>query len=179
VKRAFKGHTEIWIIGYGNPRRGDDGAGPYMVKVLKKWIRNQKRIRFLSLTQLTPDLINDLQHAAFILFIDATVHKLKKGWQLTKVKPGIDPMPFLSHHISPSYLLGLFQMIYKRHPMTWLISIQGYDFGLEEEFYPETRQNMDKAVSFICRFVTKMINKKNAEDVLKDRRVPWEMEQIY
>jgi len=150
-----------------------------MVKILKKWIRSQKHVRFLSLTQLTPDLINDLQYAAFILFIDATVNKLKKGWQLSRVKPDLGHLPLLTHHVDPSYLLGLLHAVYKKKPATWLVSVQGYDFGEDEEFYPETRSNIDQAVSFIYRFVNKMINNKTAEEVIKDRRVPWEMEQIY
>lgn len=172
-------NQEIWIIGYGNSRRGDDGIGPHMVKILKKMILSTQRIYFRAIPQLTPDLIEDLQNADFILFIDATVKKLKKGWQLLKIQPDFSSMPFLTHHVTPSFLLGLVRSVYMRCPSAWLVSVQGYDFGMEEAFYPETQRNIESAVSFVYRFINKNCNPKKVEKVVKDRRKPWEMEQTY
>ncbi|MCJ7774607.1 MAG: hydrogenase maturation protease [Desulfobacterales bacterium] len=172
-------NQEIWIIGYGNPRRGDDGIGPHIVKILKKMILSTERIYFRAIPQLTPDLIEDLQNANFILFIDATVKKLKKGWQLLKIQPDFSSVPFLTHHVTPAFLLGLFQSVHMRCPSAWLVSVQGYDFGMEDEFYPETQRNIENAVSFIYRFVNKMTSKKKAEGIKKNRRMQWEMERTY
>lgn len=172
-------NQEIWIIGYGNSRRGDDGIGPYMVKTLKKMIMHNERIHFRSIPQLTPDLIDDLQKADFILFIDATVKNLKKGWRFLKIQPDFSYLPFLTHHVTPEFLLGLLQSVYMRCPSAWLVSVQGYGFGIEEEIYPETERNIAGAVSFVCRFMKKIINQKKAEELEKDRRTQWEMEQTY
>jgi len=177
--RTHIDNQEMWIIGYGNTRRGDDGIGPYIVKTLKKMILSRKRIYFREMPQLTPDLIDDLQNADFILFIDATVKKLKKGWQLLKIQPDFSYMPFLTHHVTPAFLLGLIQSVYMRCPSAWQVSVQGYDFGMEEEFYPETIKNIESAVSFIYGFITKIRNTKKIEDVEKNRRAQWEMEQTY
>lgn len=172
-------HQEIWIIGYGNSQRGDDGIGPYIVKKLKKQMIHYEQIRFRSIRQLTPDLIHDLRCADVVIFIDATVEVFHKGWQLFKVKPDLECLPFLSHHFSPAFLMGLFRSVYQRCPKVWMVSVQGYDFDLEEGFYPETKRNIEKAIYFIYGFVDRMINnKKNHEDE-KNRRMQWAMEQIF
>lgn len=170
---------EIRIIGYGNRRRGDDGTGPYMVKILEKWFGSEKSTHFRSIEQLTPDIIGDLQNADFILFVDATTKKLKRGWRLCRVRPDFSYLPFLTHHITPAFVMGLLQSVYGRSPKSWLVSVQGYDFGLEKEFYPETKRNIENAVSFIFRLLTKIINKKRAEEIIDPGRLQWETELTY
>ena len=160
-------NQEIWIIGYGNPRLGDDGIGPYIVKVLKKCITDKEGICFCSILQLTPGLIKDLQNATLIIFIEATVEKLKKGWRFLKVQPDFSYQPCLAHQVTPGFLLGQLQSVYKRYPSVWLVYVQGYDFGLEEEFYPETEKNIEGAISFIYHFVKGNLKQENTEGIKK------------
>lgn len=150
---------EIWIIGCGDPRQGDDGIGAYIVNLLKSQFVYTEGINFRCLPHLTPGLINDLRNASLIIFIETTVEKLTKGWRLKKIHPDLKFQWFMKYHATPAYLLGLLQSAFKQSPRTWLISVEGYDFSLAEDFYPETKENVEAAVSFVYRFVEKIVRK--------------------
>lgn len=144
-----------WIIGYGNPQRRDDGIGPFVVNSLKDVLKHKKAVSLLALHQLGADRVEELCNADRILFVDATINALEGGRVWSKVHPETQILPYLTHHIHPSYLLGLIQALYHRSPPAWLVSIQGYDFGFGEGLSPGAEQ-MAKAVSSeIIQFIDK------------------------
>jgi Ni,Fe-hydrogenase maturation factor len=160
-------NQEVWIIGCGDPHYGDDGISAYIVNLLKRQFIYKKGIYFRCLSHLTPGLINDLRNASSILFIETTVEKLKKGWRLKKVEPDLNFQWFMKYHATPGYLLGLLQSDFKQTPLTWMISVQGYDFSFEEDFYPETQKNMERAACFIYRFLESITH--NYRDHINNR----------
>lgn len=154
--RSFK----PWIIGYGNSQRRDDGIGPYVVGRLKKILKQQEGIAFRSLHQLEPELVEELQYATFIVFVDATVEELEGGWQWIEVEPNLREIPYLTHHCKPSYLLGLLRSLYHRCPKTWVVSVQADDLGFGGGLSPEAQSRAHKVVSALVNFAQgKMIDK--------------------
>ena len=150
-----------WIIGYGNTQCRDDGIGPYVVGRLNELLKHKNKIHILELRQLEPDLIHELRHAHFTIFVDATMDELDNGWNWVEVKPKLGDLPYTTHHLEPSSLLGLLQSLYHRYPRTWLVSIQGYDFGFGEGLTPEAEKRADNAVSEIVNFVLTKTIKTN------------------
>jgi hydrogenase maturation protease len=144
-----------WIIGYGNPQRRDDGIGPSIVNRLKGVLNHKKTVGLLAVHQLGADQVEELQDAARILFVDATINALKGGRVWSKVHPETHILPYLTHHIHPSYLLGLMQSLYHRSPPAWLVSIQGYDFGFGEGLSPEAEKKAGKVCWEILQFIEK------------------------
>lgn len=131
--------SPIWIIGYGNPQRRDDGIGAYVVAELNEILKGKQGIETLAVHQLGPDLVWDLRNAKLILFIDATMSELKEGWQWTIVEPELKNLPYLSHYFDPAFLLGLLQSIYVESPEAWMISVEGRDFDIGEGLTKEAQ----------------------------------------
>jgi len=143
--------SELWIIGYGNPQRRDDGIGPYVVKKLFGMLGEKKGIRFRAVHQLDPALAEELQHADWMVFVDATVDRLENGWVWGEIQPESGAMPYTTHQMDPSFLLRILESAYHRSPRTWLASIQGEDFGFGEGLSPEAETRAEKAVSEIVK----------------------------
>jgi Ni,Fe-hydrogenase maturation factor len=112
---------------------------------------------FRSLHQLDPVLVDELQTAELIILVDATVEDIEGGVCWTKVRPGIEISSLGTHHLKPSTLLSLLEAFYHRSPLTWLVSVQGSDFGFGEGLSPETKEKADRSRVEIARFCKKKI----------------------
>jgi hydrogenase maturation protease len=143
----------IWIIGYGNPHRGDDGVGAYVVAELNKSLGGKPGIRTLVVHQLGPELIFDLWDAKLIVFVDATVDELKEGLKWTLVEPELKNLPYLSHHFNPGLLCGLLHSLYSACPEAWLVSIEGRNFDIGEGLTKTVMDTAYKAVEEIKEFI--------------------------
>jgi hydrogenase maturation protease len=141
-----------WIIGYGNRHRKDDGIGPYVVEQVSADLGPGCGIGLRSLHQLDPVLAEDLQGAKAILFVDATVEPLERGFTWTRVEPEQGLSPCDTHHLRPSGLAGLMASLYDQAPAMWVVSVQGNDFGFGEGLSIDAREKADRASSEIVQF---------------------------
>lgn len=144
---------ELCIIGYGNPQRRDDGVGPYVVERLSGILGHKKNIRFRIVHQLDPALAEELQQAERMVLVDATLNKLEDGWEWAEIQPESGTMPYTTHQMNPSFLLRILDCAYHRSPQTWLVSIQGEDFGFGEGLSPEAETRAEKAIAEIVNRV--------------------------
>ena len=116
------------VVGYGNRDRGDDGLGPRVVEELACLLAGQEGISFISAQQLVPELAEDLAGAREVVLIDATVERLPSGIRWSGVEPSLEPPFYLTHSLSPGFLVNLIQCLYQRCPRVSLLSIQGDNF---------------------------------------------------
>jgi len=107
------------IIGYGNPLRGDDGAG----------FTAAERLGGLAVHQLTPDLAEPVSRADEVVFIDAAVPQTPPGPVLRRrlLAPEGGAQPF-THQCTPGSLLSLAQTLYGRAPRAILYTIAATQF---------------------------------------------------
>ena len=163
-----KPSSDFWIIGYGNPQRRDDGIGPYIVNRLRPLFKHRKDVGLLVLHQLEPDMIDTLKSADTLVFVDATVDALTEGHSWVEVQPEQNTMPFLVHQVAPAFILGLLQCLYHRHPKTWMVSVEGTDFGFGNGLSSGAKIRAEQAIGEIAKFVL-------TEAAQKDRitRVNW------
>jgi len=143
------------IIGYGNPQRGDDGLGPWVVNQAEKAMPDRDRVFFHTCHQLLPDPVDELAWARSVVFVDATVEILPEGRRWEKVRPSLDVAPYITHSVKPDYFLGLLELIYGRRPEGWLVSIQGDDFEMGQGISPEAKQRARRVVTELIGFVSK------------------------
>jgi Ni,Fe-hydrogenase maturation factor len=129
--------ASTWIIGYGNVYRRDDGIGPYVVQQLSHQLESTGKITFGSFHQLDPALAEELQEAEVLILVDATVEPLERGLRWTRVQPE--------------------QALYGRAPTTWLVSVQGEDFGHGEGLSLEAQEKAERASSEIVEFCLREI----------------------
>jgi len=145
--------SPVWIIGYGNPQRRDDGIGPYAVTKLREILNHKEGIHFYALHQLEPDLAFELRDATLIIFVDAAMNELRGGWEWTRVEPELRSLSYLTHHINPAFLVGLLQSLYNENPEAWMISVQGEDFDIGEGLTKEVEDRVFEVVAEIVKFL--------------------------
>jgi hydrogenase maturation protease len=119
------------IIGYGNPLRTDDAIGQRMAQIMAQRI-DDDRLRMITAYQLTPELMEPISQARFVVFIDARVGSIPGEVLWENVEPETGGGAF-THHVSPGTLLGAAQDLYGAAPTGILISIVGADFEYGSE----------------------------------------------
>ena len=112
------------------------------------------------MAQLEMDLAEQLRDADLVLFVDATINDLDVGWTWCKIYPETNILPYLTHHLHPTYLLGLIKALYQRFIVAWLVSIQGYEFDFGEGLSPRAEKMAPKVRWEILQFIQKKIDRK-------------------
>ena len=154
--------VNLWIIGYGNTHRRDDGIGPHVADRLKRRFCGVGGINIVSLHQLGPELAEDLREATGVIFIDAARGPLPGGCSFQEIRP-VSDMHRIVHSLTADALLGLTKLIYNRCPPAWMVSVEGSDFGFGEGLSEAAADSANRATGEIAR-------------VIHIRSIPW-MEQ--
>jgi len=137
----------IYVLGYGNPGRLDDGLGPAFAD----------RIEALQIPGVTTDAnyqlnVEDAATLAgynLILLADASVDA-PPPFELKELKPEHSGLGFSSHSLSPGALLGMVEDLFDAHPRAYLLGIRGLEFNAFGERLSERAQaNLDAAIAFI------------------------------
>jgi len=139
------------LIGIGNPLRGDDGVGPWLVE---SWRQGRAAleasgdqglgapadVQVRLVDQLLPELAAELAEVDRVLFVDAWQARLGAAPQLLALAaPGglvgrtgeASPLSSWapSHRLRPTELLALTQHLYGRAPLAGALLIPAYDFA--------------------------------------------------
>jgi hydrogenase maturation protease len=139
------------IIGYGNPFRRDDGIGAFVAERVRTMLGREARI--LCFRELDPVVLEHMRDSDLVILVDATVESLGEGMEWRRVRPEGSGFGHTTHHFKPSLLLNLLSSLHDREPETWLLSIQGDDFGHGEGLTKEARARAVKACRQIADFV--------------------------
>jgi len=142
----------LWIIAYGNPDRRDDGCAWHVAERLRSRLGDRGGPAIRTLQQLDPALAVDLGAAREVVFVDAAVqgHGTGSGWQ--RVAPEQRSLPLMTHHLPPSFLLGLVTAVWGRCPEAWLVSVEGEDFGIGEGLSPGAEKRVEEVSRRIASF---------------------------
>ncbi|MGA3352687.1 MAG: hydrogenase maturation protease [Acidimicrobiales bacterium] len=118
---------EVLVIGYGNPLRGDDGAGWRGAELLAEDHR-AAGARVLALHQLTPELAEDVSQAGLVVLIDASEEPGPAG-AVSSQALAHDPVSgsVLSHHVDPARLLQLATALFGQVPPAVQVTITAAD----------------------------------------------------
>lgn len=144
------------IIGVGDRQRRDDGIGPFIVERLEKILHIAETFRFLTVPRLTLQIADEIHSAGVLIFFGSTVEILKEGWRCAPLVPEKVCPDFQTRHLSPALLLGVFQSLHHRNPPTWMVSVQGNNFGFGDEITPVARKRVEKAFSNIVETVLRV-----------------------
>jgi hydrogenase maturation protease len=140
----------VVVIGYGNPLRGDDGAGPVVAEALAAEVL--AGVRVLSMHQLTPELTEVLAEADLALFVDAARIPETEGVQVLPVQPA-ERSTALGHGCDPGVLLTLTEWIHGRSLSAWMIGIPAADFSFGAGLSPCTQRGVVAALQEIRRLI--------------------------
>jgi hydrogenase maturation protease len=145
--------SELLIIGYGSPMRGDDAAGPHAARLLA-----QQGYRTKDVHQLTPELAEEIAAAREVVFLDAHAG-LKPGEIAIERLSARPSATALEHHASPTGLLRITQRAYGAEPMAWLIGLGGSDFEFSEHLTPAVLIAVERAIEEINRCTNPALSK--------------------
>jgi hydrogenase maturation protease len=139
----------IFVLGYGNPGRQDDGLGP----------KAAERIASLGLPFVTTDAafqlnIEDAEAISgynAVIFVDASV-SAPEPFSFDSLSPA-DEVTFTSHSVSPGSIMRLCADHFGPAPQAWVMAIRGYSFEFEEGLTEAARKNLDAALAFLSDFL--------------------------
>ncbi|WP_052055299.1 hydrogenase maturation protease [Myxosarcina sp. GI1] len=117
------------VIGYGNSLRCDDGVGVRVAEMVADW--HLPKVRSLAVTQLTPELAQDLAGVDSIIFVDACQAVDTDTVEVCALKP-LATTQLHSHFGDPRALLSLTLAIYGKCPQAWWVIIPATNFQLGE-----------------------------------------------
>lgn len=136
----------VLIIGYGNPLRGDDAAGPLAARRLAA-----RGFQTIEAHQLTPELAEQVATARSVVFLDAHAELAPGSVSVKRLDAYEEPRSFLEHFASPGGLLRLARMAYGAEPQAWLIEMGGEDFELNDRVSPAAQRAVTRAIQEVMR----------------------------
>lgn len=126
----MKPQLAVWVLGVGNPLRGDDGAAATLVQRVEASFPG---VQWVLTHQLTPEWAETLKEAQRVLVIDAAMEgppvrhfrvseeAAEKGWAAPS-----------SHHFGPRELEVLARSLYGSRMRVSVLSLRGESFNLGE-----------------------------------------------
>jgi len=136
----------VFVLGYGNPGRLDDGLGPALAE----------RIATLAIPGVEADAnyqlsVEDAAQVAkhdVVVFADASVSG-DEPFSYVELEAK-DGSSFSSHHVDPEQVLYLAQTLFKAETRGFLLGIRGYEFNeFGERLSRRARENLDAAAAFL------------------------------
>lgn len=145
----------IVLIGYGNPLRRDDAAGPVLARLVEAW-GGRDDMKVLTPHQLVPELAEDLAESGVTaaVFLDAAVNDREGGGMIVIRPVGSErASPLFGHYFSPGDLLQYVKLLRGTALPAWQITIPGNDFGYGEGFSRHTEQKLAAAFEALQTFL--------------------------
>lgn len=139
--------TRVVIIGYGNTLRGDDAAGWLAAETLSGRL-DASKVSVLAEHQLGPELAETISAFDVALFVDARQDGAPGELRCDEVEPRLTDSG-LTHSASPEALLLLARELYGSAPRSFLFSLCGESFELEERLSPRVERALPRLVDLV------------------------------
>jgi len=137
---------KIFVIGYGNTLRGDDGIGQIIAEKIEEL--KIENVETLALHQLTPDLAADFPKYKQIIFIDASEDIRQEEVQVFELSPSQTP-PQIEHAMTPENLLRLSKDLYSFAPPSIAVILPARNFEFSEVLSAVTESAIKPAINII------------------------------
>jgi hydrogenase maturation protease len=141
--------AELLVIGYGNPVRRDDGAGPRVAEVVEAL--QLPGVRTFVCQQLSPEDADPISRVRRVIFVDAAVDHTA-GVLFRKLTPG-DTTQLMAHSADPRTMLALARDVFGHAPEAWWLTIPALHLGFGTDYSPEAEAGCQQAVAEIKRLV--------------------------
>ncbi len=149
--------NRIFVYGYGNPGRQDDGLGPAIIDRLEK--ENVEGVALDSNYQLNIEDAVDISQSGAVIFIDASVSG-KEPFEFYEIEPSGE-IAFTTHSISPESVMAICEDLYNAKIPAYVLAIRGYSWNFNESMTPEAEENLDRAYSFLNERIVELLRATN------------------
>ncbi|MDR1378170.1 MAG: hydrogenase maturation protease [Synergistaceae bacterium] len=137
---------KIWVAGFGNEYREDDGAGVLLASRIYAFLAEDSSLE-VSLClehQLLPELAEEL-NVDLAIFCDADAILHEKGFFLREVFPNSRIEGFNMHSMGPEWLLDLAGKTVKAPCRSLLITVSGERFDFSAAPTPLCLERIQRA----------------------------------
>jgi hydrogenase maturation protease len=140
------------VVGYGNPLRGDDGAGWAVAEAAAGRWAADPGVRVLVGLQPLPEWAAELAGAELACFVDA---RPDDGGDPVRLEPLGAPAEGCggAHATGAAELVALARALYGQAPACYLVSVAGHDFGHREGLSPAAAAAAEIAGRLVDRVV--------------------------
>lgn len=157
------------IFTWGNPSRGDDALGPLIYEQLLADFFDD--LDLLTDFQLQIEHAVDLEQRQRILFVDASV-SATAPFEFCRLQAVKDDS-YSTHAVSPQSLLSVYEKVNSlAAPPAFMLSVRGYQFDLGLPLSDSAEANMNEALNFIKKLVSKNTDDWNRLVSKPDGRSP-------
>jgi len=146
----------IYVYGFGNPGRQDDGLGPMIIDKLEK--ENIEGITTDSNYQLNIEDADNIAGSDFVIFVDASIDT-DEPFSFRKIEPSAE-ITFTTHSMSPESVIALCGDIHGRIPDAYVLAIRGYEWEMFEGLSEKAISNFDAAYNYLVMRINDMLNMK-------------------
>jgi len=151
-----EGTKAILIIGIGNSGRKDDGLGWLMLDSIKNKFSN---VDLLYRYQLQIEDAEEISHYPTVIFVDATKEVTKNGFYFKPCLPD-EGIGLLSHMLEPESVIWLENNLYKKEPVTYLMGIEGNEWGLSLQPSDKGLLNLTNARNLLEKNINLILEKE-------------------
>lgn len=137
------------VIGFGNPLRGDDAAGPAVARAAGL---TRPDVTVLTPHQLLPEFAPEVAAADTVVFIDAATDVPAGDVRCQAVDPSATAR--LDHVLSPAALVGLGLAAFGHAPHAWLVEIGAASFDVGTALTPAVTEALPRAVELVRTLLT-------------------------
>jgi hydrogenase maturation protease len=132
IDKNEKENMKIWVAGFGNEYREDDGAGILLASRIYEFLADKAspEVSLCLEHQLLPELAEELD-VDLAVFCDADAVLHEKGFLLREIFPNPRIEGFNMHSMGPEWLLDLAEKTAKAPRRSLLITVSGerFDFS--------------------------------------------------
>lgn len=145
---------KVFVLGYGNVSRQDDGAGHLLAGLVARIIKSSgAEVRLWRGHQLVPEVLLEAQGYQMLFFCDASLKSYPEGFLFEKVIPKDMKAEGLNMHtFGPANVLSLAEQLVGQAPEGWLISVTGESFDFSYRITPECKARIKKAARVFRTF---------------------------
>lgn len=138
----------VVVFAVGNPSRGDDALGPYLLEQLQHWLASQPglagQVELIEDFQLNIEHALDLQGRQLAIFIDAGDHT-PAPYTYTPVTAAAD-LGSSTHALEPGAVLRVFvQTVNANPPPAYVLCVRGEAFELGQPLSAAASAHADAA----------------------------------
>ncbi len=139
----------IFIIGYGNPLRSDDGIGIFVANCLSQ--KNLTGIKIMTAHQLHVEFLDEAVRYKATILIDASSQQEDVSFRKIE-SSGYSQIPS-TRHLTPELFFELGKAVYGKDLNLYLCSLKGECFEIGHIFSDLAYQRAQKAIEQIYSFV--------------------------
>jgi hydrogenase maturation protease len=155
-----------WVIGIGNPDRGDDGVARHVIDRLRADLGckpldesetglgdSGPETALIFVRQLVPELVMEVDGGGRMIFVDAHVPAEPRAIVCRRIRPEARLSSRLSHSLPPEGFLWLRTAFAGRAPESFLVSLRGERFDLARRLSPAAAALVDPAADLVLSLI--------------------------